>query len=60
MSENKPTEIGTEQLNEVAGGSLFACEDVLSVLGKLTGAYEDLVSFSSHVIERVLTSYKQL
>ena len=53
MSEDKPVEISPEQAEQAAGGSLFICQDFMGVIGRLTGAYEDLVAFTSHVIERV-------
>jgi hypothetical protein len=58
MSDTKPVEIAAEQLKSVGGGSNFTCEDYLTVIGRLTEAYEGLVDFTSHVIERVATATK--
>jgi hypothetical protein len=58
MSDTKPVEIATDQLQGVGGGSLFACEDYLAVINRLTDAYEGLIDFTSHVIERVADATK--
>lgn len=41
------------QAESVAGGSCSP-EAILSITGSLTQAYENLVDFTSHVIERVM------
>jgi hypothetical protein len=58
MSDNKPVEIPADQLQGVGGGSLFTCEDYLTVINRLTEAYEGLIDFTSHVIERVAGATK--
>ena len=42
-----------EQVNAVAGGNCTPA-DILPILTNLTQAYESLVDFTSHVIERVV------
>ena len=51
MSDTK-NQLTTEQLEKVGGGDCTA-EQIVTIVGGLTGAYESLVSFTSHVIERV-------
>lgn len=41
-----------EQLDAIAGGSCTV-EDVVGILGKLKESYEELIDFTSYVIERV-------
>ena len=41
-----------EQVEDVAGGGCTVTE-LVDVTGRLKQAYEDLVDFTSHVIERV-------
>jgi hypothetical protein len=54
MSEGKPTEVNTEQLANIGGGSNFSCEDAIVIIGRLSDAYEGLVDFTSHVMERFI------
>lgn len=58
MSETKPVEIALDELKDVAGGSLFTCEDYINVINRLTDAYEGLIDFTSHVIGRVADATK--
>lgn len=54
---DKPIQAGTvleaEQVNAVSGGSCSP-GDVLPIIQSLTQAYESLIDFTSHVIERVV------
>ena len=59
MSENQVTNanaLSTEQLENVAGAGLSDCtiDKLLDSTDKLTQAYENLIGFVSHVIERVV------
>ncbi len=41
-----------EQMEQIAGGSC-SVNDILTAVGQLNEAYESLIDFTSHVIERV-------
>jgi hypothetical protein len=45
--------LGSEQAEAVGGGTCTPA-DILPILSNLTQAYESLVDFTSHVIERVV------
>lgn len=47
------TELGAEQAREVGGGDLCSAQELVELTKALTTAYENLVEFTSHVIERV-------
>jgi hypothetical protein len=49
-------ELDEAQVEEVAGGSLCSPEDLVNLTNSLKQAYENLVDFTSHVIERVAGS----
>ena len=50
-----PTQVLTEeQAARIGGGGECSASDVVGILGQLTSAYESLVDFTSHVIERVV------
>lgn len=56
MTETKQqvgTQLTTEQLENVGGGDLCDARSIISIIDGLTTAYESLVGFTSHVIERV-------
>jgi hypothetical protein len=57
MEDTKPNNNGlsAEQLEKIGGGDCSPA-DYITLVGNLTQAYEGLVDFTSHVIERVLTS----
>ena len=56
MDEVKPTQgLTTEQLEKIAGGDCLP-SDYIGIITNLTQAYEGLVDFTSHVIERVMTA----
>ena len=56
MDEVKQTQgLTAEQLEKVGGGGCTPA-DIVGIIGNLTQAYEGLVDFTSHVIERVITS----
>jgi hypothetical protein len=46
-------ELNATQAEEVAGGDSCPPEVLLNLTGSLTTAYENLVDFASHVIDRV-------
>jgi hypothetical protein len=48
------TELDTAQAEQVAGGDLCSAQDLLALTNSLTQAYENLVGFTSHVMERVI------
>ncbi len=48
------TELDTTQAEQVAGGDLCSAQDLLALTNSLTQAYENLVDFTSHVMERVI------
>ena len=57
MSETKPQAVNAgnltpEQVQSVGGGDCTPA-DIISIIGNLTTAYESLIDFTSHVIERV-------
>jgi hypothetical protein len=55
MSENEVTKaagLTTEQLEKIGGGTCSP-DQVFVIIQNLTDAYEGLVGFVSHVIERV-------
>ena len=47
--------ISEEQIERIAGGECTPAE-VIQVFGELKQAYDNLVDFTSYVIERVVTS----
>ena len=49
------THITQEQLEAIAGGECTA-EDYIGILGDLKDSYEQLIDFTSYVIERVAGS----
>ena len=54
MSETKANagNLTPEQVQSVGGGNCTAA-DIVSIIGNLTTAYESLIDFTSHVMERV-------
>ena len=52
MSDTK-NQLTTEQVEKVGGGLECSPEQVFTAIEGLTNAYESLVGFTSHVIERV-------
>jgi hypothetical protein len=56
QSENPATPTGTdltaEQLQAIGGGDCFL-SDYVAAIGKFKEAYENLIDFTSYVIERV-------
>ena len=57
MDEVKQTQgLTADQLEKVGGGGECTPLQIVEVIGGLTQAYEGLVDFTSHVIERVLTA----
>ena len=44
-----------DQLEKIGGGDCTPA-DIVGIVGSLTQAYEGLVDFTSHVIERVMTA----
>ena len=44
--------LSADQVQSVSGGSCTA-QDYVTITGQLTSAYESLVDFTSHVIERL-------
>ena len=46
------------QLEKIGGGGDCTPADILGIIGNLTIAYEGLVDFTSHVIDRVITGVK--
>jgi hypothetical protein len=57
MSEQNIPEVKDEVLDQVAGGGCTWNESFI-IIARLTEAYEGLVDFTSHMIERVSTSLK--
>lgn len=58
MSENKVPPIAAavltqEQIESISGGNTCTVGDYLRMTSQLKTAYEDLVDFTSYVIERV-------
>ena len=47
------TQVSTEALNQIGGGEC-TMKDVVELSDKLTAAYENLIEFSTYVIERVV------
>lgn len=58
MSEQNTPDVKDEVLEQVAGGTICSAQEAFIILGRLTEAYETLVDFSSHVIERVSSATK--
>jgi hypothetical protein len=59
MSETKPQaanagNLTPEQVQSVGGGNCSP-SDIIQIIGNLTTAYESLIDFTSHVMERVST-----
>lgn len=52
MSDTK-NQLTNEQVQRVGGGESCTAEQAITIIENLTGAYESLVGFTSHVIERV-------
>ena len=52
-TKHEPNALSTDQLEKIGGGECTP-SDMIQILGDLTQAYENLIDFSSHVIERVL------
>lgn len=52
-NNTQPTELDATQAEEVAGGFLWTPEQVLTMTAQVKQAYENLVDFTSHVIDRV-------
>ncbi|MEP7068247.1 MAG: hypothetical protein ABI789_03355 [Usitatibacter sp.] len=48
--------VTAEQLKEIGGGGDCTAQQYVTLITQLTQSYEDLIDFSSHVIERVITS----
>ena len=62
MSENKPAipkdlDLTEEQLAKIGGGDCTP-EEWMKIVDSLQNSYESLVSFTSYVIERVVTASK--
>jgi hypothetical protein len=58
MDDVKQTQaqaLTADQLEKIGGGGCTPA-DLVTLAGSLTQAYEDLIDFTSHVIERVVTS----
>ncbi len=56
MDEVKQTHgLTAEQLEKIGGGDCTPA-DYIGIVTNLTQAYEGLVDFTSHVIERVMTA----
>lgn len=55
MSDTK-NQLTTEQVEKVGGGTDCTPDQYFTIIEGLTGAYESLVGFTSHVIERVSNS----
>lgn len=54
ITKNPDTqELDETQVEEVGGGGDCTPQDYLAATGSLTQAYENVVAFTSHVIERV-------
>ena len=51
--QTRPNELSADQLEKIGGGECTP-SDIITILARLTESYENLVDFSSHVIERVL------
>jgi hypothetical protein len=49
----EPNELDATQVEEVGGGGLCSPEELVGLTEALKTAYENLVDFTSHVIERV-------
>jgi hypothetical protein len=47
------SELDGTEVEEVAGGSLCSADELVDLTASLKEAYENLVDFTSHVIERV-------
>jgi hypothetical protein len=58
MSEQNIPEIKDEVLEQVAGGTICSAQEAFIIIQRLTEAYENLVDFTSHVIERVSSATK--
>jgi hypothetical protein len=50
MSETK--EVSVENLKNIGGGGCTV-EDIVTISGQLTGAYESLIEFTTYMIGRV-------
>jgi hypothetical protein len=50
----EPKELDTQQAEGVAGGDLCSADEFRQLTASFTEAYENLVNFASHVIERVV------
>jgi hypothetical protein len=50
---SRQNELDPEQVQEVGGGDLCSPDQLLLLTDSLKQAYENLVDFTSHVIERV-------
>jgi hypothetical protein len=51
-----PVEIDTSLAEDTAGGGMCSGDDLVNLTASLKEAYENLVDFTSHVIERVSNS----
>ncbi len=51
MSDNKPTPLTAEELKAIAGGCTIT--ELQDALARLRESYDQLVDFTSYVIERV-------
>ena len=56
VSRIGPAELSIEQAQEAAGGNGCSLNDIVPITQSLIQAYENLVDFTSHVIERVANS----
>ncbi len=50
---SRQNELDPEQVQEVGGGNLCSADEFLQLTESFKAAYENLVDFTSHVIERV-------
>jgi len=48
-----PKELDTAQADDVAGGNLCSADEFKQLTASLKESYENLVDFTSHVIDRV-------
>jgi hypothetical protein len=51
-----PVEIDAAQAQDAAGGTTCSADELVALTASLKQAYDNLVDFTSHVIERVASS----
>lgn len=54
IDTDAPTELDAEAVDEIGGGLSCSPDDLTRLTGSLKESYENLVDFTSHVIERVI------